>query len=105
MFYSIIPLDDNIFPSKESVMQMPTRRIITNVYIAVFQQFEHVFKKKRLEASIQYLTFDHTFKVSSRIGYHDSDTNKFVKQYSSLFFAMNEKGQIVEYQLTKSTTV
>ena len=49
------------------------------------------------------ISFDHTFKVVSNIGFHRSD-NVWVPQYDSLFIVMNKNGKIVKWQFTKGTS-
>ena len=51
------------------------------------------------------LSFDHTFKIASNIGYNMCDDNKWVCQYDSAFFFnfFNENGQVVSWQFTKGT--
>ena len=50
------------------------------------------------------ITFDHTFKVASNIGYERED-HVWVKQYDSLFLVMNSVGQITTWQFTSSTSM
>ena len=48
------------------------------------------------------ISFDHTFKVAANIGYLQSD-GKWVTQYNSVFIVMNQDGQVMGWQFTKST--
>ena len=48
------------------------------------------------------ISFDHTFKVAANIGYLRSD-GKWVTQYNSVFIVMNQDGQVMGWQFTKST--
>ena len=50
------------------------------------------------------LSFDHTFEVSSNIGYSRKD-GKWVTLYSSVFLCMNELGQVVGWQFTSTTSL
>lgn len=50
------------------------------------------------------ICFDHTFKVASNIGYLRSDA-QWVTQYSSVFIVMNEKGMVMAWQFTKTTSM
>ena len=73
------------------------------------------FLKKFMEEENAYLTeiqsvcpgeslsFDHTFKIASNIGYLRTD-KKWVCQYDSAFLVFNEKGQVVTWQFTKGTS-
>lgn len=49
-----------------------------------------------------WLSSDHTFKVSANIGFWHRGT--WIKQYDSLFCVLNEKGQVITWQLTKGTS-
>ena len=52
----------------------------------------------------ELISFDHTFKVTTNIGYLRPD-GKWVKQYSSSFIVLNELRQVVTWQLTKTTSL
>lgn len=49
------------------------------------------------------ISFDHTFKIASNIGYYRKD-KVWVSQYDSLFLVMNCKGEVVAWQFTKGTS-
>lgn len=40
----------------------------------------------------EWLCCDHTFDITGRIGYERREDKKWIRQYSSLFWVMNEKG-------------
>ena len=46
----------------------------------------------------EWLSFDHTFKIASNIGYQRAGA--WISQYTSCFFVLNEKGQIIGWQFT-----
>ena len=48
------------------------------------------------------LSTDHTFKVSSNIGFWCN--GKWVRLYDSLFIVMNEAGVVMSWQLCKGTS-
>ena len=48
-----------------------------------------------------WISIDHTFKVAANVGYFRSD-HKWVTQYNSLFIIVNEVGQVLTWQFTKS---
>jgi hypothetical protein len=52
----------------------------------------------------KYISFDHTFKVASNIGFQRAD-NRWITQYNSVFFVMNEIGQVIAWQLSGSTSI
>ena len=51
--------------------------------------------------TVEYLSFDHTFKVTANLGYLRPD-GKWVPLYNSLF---NNAGQVIAWQLTQSTAI
>jgi hypothetical protein len=50
------------------------------------------------------ISFDHTFKIASNIGYSRSD-GVWVTQYDSMFIVMNQEGKIIKWQFTKGTSL
>jgi hypothetical protein len=50
------------------------------------------------------ISLDHTFKVSSNVGYCRAD-GKWVTLYSSVFICMNNIGQVVGWQFTSTTSL
>lgn len=50
------------------------------------------------------ISFDHTFKVAANIGYLRSD-GRWVTQYNSVFFVMNQVGQVMGWQFTKTVSM
>ena len=48
------------------------------------------------------ISFDHTFKIASNIDYVRED-KKWISEYDSVFFVLNDKGQELTWQLTKGT--
>ena len=49
------------------------------------------------------ISFDHTFKIASNIGYHKE--NKWIKAYNSMFIVLNEIGFIKSYKFTEGTAL
>jgi hypothetical protein len=54
------------------------------------------------EIPFLWLSAEHTFKISANIGFWHRGA--WAKQYDSLFCVLNEKGQVVTWQLTKGTS-
>ena len=50
-----------------------------------------------------WISFDHTFKVAANIGYWEHGSWR--KLYDSLFIIMNDKSDILGWQLTKGTSI
>ncbi len=49
------------------------------------------------------ISFDHTFKVASNIGYLRED-GKWICEYDGLFIVLNKDGKVLSWQLTKGTS-
>jgi len=85
MLYSF-PCDDNLI----------------NIFLANFQTkqayYEAVTKKHAMHGKI--ITCDHTFKVSKYIGASRGGDNKFLQQFHNLFIVLNDKCEIISWQLT-----
>lgn len=47
------------------------------------------------------ISIDHTFHVAANIGYFRSD-RKWISQYEAVFIVMNEKGEVITWQFTKT---
>ena len=65
-------------------------------------EFERIYAQHMSQISFLWLSADHTFKVSTNIGFWHRGT--WTRQYDSLFCVLNEKGQVVTWQLTKGTS-
>lgn len=91
------------FPTMCELIRFPSREFIIASYISSAKQYVSLFDMERNQLEVDYLAIDHTFKISTKIGHLDKSSKRFVKQYNSLFFAMNGKGQVLEFKLTKST--
>ena len=48
------------------------------------------------------ISFDHTFKIASNIGYLRED-KQWINEYDSLLLILNNEGKVVSWQLTKGT--
>ena len=45
---------------------------------------------------------DHTFKSACNIGYKRAGNSAWINQYNSIFCILNERGEIINWQFTKS---
>ena len=50
------------------------------------------------------ISFDHTFKIASNIIGYVREDKKLISEYDSVFFVLNDKGQVLTWQLTKGTS-
>lgn len=83
----------------------PSNDILAKCFLVYFQQFKHAYEEKMASlTATKLISFDHTFKVASNIGYVRFD-GRWVTQYGSVFFVMNEAGQVLTWQLTCSTSL
>ena len=84
---------------------IPTNDMISRCFIITFEENELHYTKQMLQVEVKNcLRLDHTFKVASNVGYLRSD-GKWITQYSSVFIVLNEKGEVVTWQLTNSTSL
>ena len=71
-------------------------------YIQSYFEREHLFTARMCQMKASTLSADHTFKVSSNIGFWCN--GKWVRLYDSLFIVMNEAGVVMSWQLCKGTS-
>ena len=77
--------------------------MLTKCFLANFLKEEQVYLQDMVMINVgDTISFDHTFKVATNIGYLRED-NVWVPQYDSLFLVMNGVGKIVTWQFTKGT--
>ena len=83
----------------------PSNDILNQCFLANFFENKDAYN---LHLSLQpikdFISLDHTFKVASNIGFVRSD-GKWVTLYKSVFIALNEHGQVVTWQFTKTTSL
>ena len=81
----------------------PSNNVITKCFLATFLLQEQVYTREMNSINVgASITWDHTFKVATNIGFLRPD-NVWVPMYDSLFIVMNSNGSIVSWQLTKGT--
>ncbi len=79
------------------------RKLISKVFIRTFLETEHIYTQYVAKKHGSWISFDHTFKVAANIGYWEHGSWR--KLYDSLFIIMNEKSDILGWQLTKGTSI
>ncbi len=83
----------------------PSNDMICKCFIAHFLEHQTLYDlQMQLLTADQHISFDHTFKIASNIGFQRAD-HKWVTQYNSVFLVMNEVGQVIAWQLTRSTSL
>lgn len=84
---------------------IPSNDVICQCILVHFMEKRSYYNYEMSQIPIDnYISVDHTFKVSSNIGYKRSD-GKWVTLYNSVFIVLNEIGQVVAWQLTSSTSI
>lgn len=76
------------------------KKIVTACYIQSYFEREHLFGARMCQVKASSLGADHTFKVSSNIGFWCN--GKWVRLSDSLFIVMIEAG-VMSWQLCKGT--
>ncbi len=97
--YELIPtFEDSIY-----YKCLPSDDIIGKCFLANFLENEQYFRREiQCVDTGEELSFDHTFKIATNIGFLRDD-NKWVCQYDSVFLVFNVQGKIVSWQFTKGT--
>ena len=92
------------FPDFSQLRECPSRNTISDFFLHYFNLNEDLFVKRMssISADAGWLCCDHTFDITSSIGYERREDRKWIRQYDSLFCVINERGQIVTWQLTQS---
>ena len=89
---------------KSPTSNAPSNNILAKCFLAGFLQNEQLYLQEMEAIPIgEYISFDHTFKVASNIGYLRED-KQWINVYDSLFLVLNDRGKIVTWQLTKGTS-
>ena len=86
------------------IVSSPSNDIITKCFLSRFLEIEdrYINAMQKVTAG-QWISFDHTFKVASNIGYQREQM--WITQYDSAFIVVNENGQVLCWQLTKSNSL
>lgn len=78
--------------------------MLMNRFLKSFKTRTHLYEENRKRLTGKVITCDHTFKISRNIGVVREDDNQFVSQNNQVFIVLNEKGEVLGWQLTKSAT-
>ena len=82
--------------SDSLLSKCPSNSVIATLFVALFLDNESRYLHEIEKITVgKTISFDHTFKVASNIGYCRSD-NVRVTQYDSMFIVMNQEGKIVK---------
>lgn len=91
------------FPKLETTKLFIGRNLLTHIYIRIFFECREMFTQHMTSKTGKWLSADHTFKVSANIGYWKN--RHWTKMFNSLFILMNEKIEVLAWQLTKGTSL
>ena len=95
--------DKHFFPAFSSEnFPRPGNDILIDIFVKRFLINEQLYLKAMNSLSASAMSCDHTFKSACNIGYKRFDDGKWIKQYSSVFCVINERGEIISWQFTKS---
>lgn len=87
------------FPLADKCIPFPGRKLLTSIYIA---SSTIQLPNGKIAIENNYLTMNHTFKITKKIGYTDESSGKFISQYTALFLVMDGAGVIVDYKFTNT---
>ena len=80
-----------------NLISHPVPANITKFFTITFTENEAFYTHQMMQLQIDHcLRLDHRFKLASNIGYLRVG-GKWITQYSSIFIALNEKGEVVAY--------
>lgn len=83
----------------------PSNDLICNCFLKIFAENRRIYFQDMASLStINYITIDHTFKVAANVGYLRPD-GRWITQYNSLFIVLNNIGQVIAWQFTKTTSL
>ena len=89
------------FPSFSSKGSKVDQKVATACYIHGYFEKEHLYQQRMCQMSAWSLSADHTFTVSSNIGFWCD--GKWIQLYDSLLIVMNEIGVVLSWKLCKGT--
>ena len=77
------------------IKPFPTNDVIAKCFLISFEMAETFYIREMLALKVRHcIRLDHTFKIASNIGYLRDD-KKWITQYGTVFFVINEDGQVV----------
>ena len=83
---------------------IPSNDAIAQCFLKNFLEKEKYYISEMAHlTSDTWISCDHTFKVASKIGYLRED-KKWIQQYSSVFFVLNNEGKVISWQFTNGTS-
>jgi hypothetical protein len=108
---SMLGLHNNQFFSPENLAAIvdlqkpyPSNDLLCKCFLANFAENKLLYFSQMYSLSTSiYISIDHTFKVTANIGYLRAD-GRWITQYNSLFIVLNNIGQVIAWQFTRTTS-
>ena len=89
---------------KSPMSNTPSNNMLAKCFLVGFLWHENTYLQEMANIPIgNSISFDHTFKIASNIGYTRED-KKWITEYDSAFLVLNDQGQVLTWQLTKGTS-
>lgn len=83
----------------------PSNDLMCNCFRKNFAENRYIYFKEMMSLSTRnYIAIDHTFKVAANVGYLRPD-GRWITLYNSLFIVLNNIGQVIAWQFTKTTSI
>lgn len=87
-----------------NLFSFPSNDQLMNIFLQQFALDRNSYISDMKSISGSSISCDHTFKVSRNIGIvAESREDRFLKQFPNLYIVLNERGEILDWRLTKST--
>ena len=108
--HSVTNIEGNtLLKSEDSIGHIfkpfPSNDLICKCFLKSFGENKHFYFKAMASLStVKYISIDHTFKVAANLGYLRPD-GRWITQYNSLFIVLNDIGQVLAWQLTKTSSI
>lgn len=80
----------------------PSNDLLIDLYVAGCKMQEVKFAQAMSRQPARWISCDHTFKSVANIGYKRSSDGKWIRLYNSVFCILNENGNVIQWQFTKS---
>ena len=81
----------------------PSNNFFRNIFLVDYSSKREVYRSDMSNIIGDMVSMDHTFKMSSNIGYERED-GVWVSLYDNFFLMLNENGRVMDYKFTKSTS-
>ena len=89
----------------ETQKPYPSNDMLCKCFLANFAENKCIYFSQMSSLSMStYISIDHTFKVAANIGYLRAD-GRWITQYNSLFIVLNNIGQVIAWQFTRTTSI